>query len=180
MKVKYISGLVTICLFLSLIFLTFTIQSSAELVESFYVKLAIVNLVGLMASAGIYLVDAHMKERPSSLRKLAFGFGFFLPVFAVLVSFEMLPFLKTWNWMIVLAVLYILLIQLLLLNWRGETHVIVKLSTFVVTLSDLFLIIFFAVKWHFYELEFWINLAMILSLVFTAVGLVFLRNKNKS
>lgn len=177
MQKKNITGILTLISFLALVMLLFVINSQGELVQAFYIKLAMTATALLIASAGIYLIDVFRKETPLMLKRLTWIFGATLFLLAFLVSFDILPFLKSWNWLLAFGILFALLVQIQLLNWGQRVHQLVRFSTLFVILCNMFLVFFFIAKWHNYEFKMWINLAAVLSVVFTCVGLVFLKEK---
>lgn len=177
MRKKNLTGISVISSFLILIVLAFLINSQGEMVKAVYVKLAIIILAALISSAGIFLIDVFRKDSAPALKKLTWISGITLIIFTFLVSFNVVPILSGWNWLISFAILFVLLIQIQLLNWGQRVHQVVRFSTLFVILSDLFLVIFFVAKWKSYELELWINLSAVFSIVFTSIGLFFLREK---
>ncbi len=179
MKKKNWTGIVTIGSFLALLVVLFIVNSQGEKVQAFYVKTAMTLTGLLIASAGIYLIDVFRKESAGWLKKLTWIFGIILVLVAYLVSFDILPFLTSWNWLLAFAILFVLLVQLQLLTWGNRVHQFVRFSTLFVILSDLFLVFFFIAKWKNYHFETWINLAAVLSIVFTCVGLIFLKEKKE-
>lgn len=180
MQKKNWTGIVTISSFLALIAILFIVNSQGEMVQAFYVKTAMTLAALLIASAGIYLIDVFRKDSSGTVKKLTWIFGVILVLLAFLVSFDILPFLTSWNWLLAFAILFVLLIQIQLLNWGQRVHQLVRFSTLFVILSDLFLVFFFIAKWKNYYFETWINLAAVLSVVFTFVGLIFLKEKKEA
>lgn len=180
MQKKNWTGIVTIATFLALIAVLFIVNSQGEKVKAFYVKTAMTLTALLIASAGIYLIDAFRKTSAPILKKSTWLFAIVFVLLAFLVSFDIIPFLSSWNWLMTCAIFYVLLIQIQLLHWGQRVHQLVRFSTLFVILSDLFLIFFFIAKWKNYYFETWIYLAAVLSIVFTCVGLIFLREKKEA
>jgi len=177
MKKKNLIGIATLASIISLVILALIIRSQAELVSAFYVKLAMVAFTAVVITSGVYLMDNYCTE---TTRKLKIGiaiFGTFLGLISLLSSFDIIPFLQSWNWLVSGVVIYLLLIQLQLLNWGKQNHNIVRFSTLFVILSDAFLVFFFIAKWSSPDLAIWINVSAFASLAFTFLGLYFLSRK---
>lgn len=179
MKKKNWTGIVAIGSFLALIAVLFIINSQGEKVQAFYIKTAMTLTALIIAAAGIYVIDVFRKDTPNVLKKLTWISGHILVIFTFLVSFDIIPFLASWNWLLAFAILFVLLVQLQLLTWGNRVHQFVRFSALFVILSDLFLVFFFIAKWKNYHFETWINLAAVLSIVFTCVGLIFLKEKKE-
>ena len=180
MKKKNLVGILTVASFVLLILLLFMVQSQGEKVKSFYVQFTLADLIWFFALAGVYLVNSFSPEADSRSKypiwALAAIFGFC----GTLMAFDILPFLKSWNWVTALGILFILLVQLQLMNWGKRVHQLVRFSALFVILCDLFLIFFFIAKWRIYILSGWINLAATLSIALTFVALIFLRKQKES
>jgi len=177
---RNIIGIITLTSIICLVLLAIIIRSQAELVKAFYVKLAMVSFASVVISIGVYLMDTFCTE---TNRKLKIGiayFGAFLGLIALLSCLDILPFLRSWNWLVSGGILYIMLIQLQLLNWGKKNHNVVRFSTLFVILSDVFLIFFFIAKWRSPALEIWINIATVLSIALTLFGLVILQKNQRT
>ena len=177
LKKKNISGILTIGSVVTLLILMMIIQAQAEMVKAFYVKLAMVNAALVFASAGVYLVDAFSENTSRRVKLLTWYSAGFLVLFALLVCFNILPFSTCWNWLIVFGILFILLVQLQLLQWGQRVPQLVRYSTLLIMICDFFLVFFFIAKWENYLFGPWINFVTVLSIVLTFLGLISLRGK---
>lgn len=177
MKKENLTGIIAITSFATLVVLLFIINSQAEMVKALYVKLAMVNLTCMVVAMGIYLMDVYCKETNRTLKISVASLGALLAVLSFFICFDVISFLRSWNWLVSGGILFILLVQLQLLNWGKWNLNIVRFSTLFIILSDLFLIFFFIAKWRVAELGLWINLAAIISIVLTATSLYFLKRK---
>jgi hypothetical protein len=96
-----------------------------------------------------------------------------LIIFSILISFDFIGFEHAYNWFITLGILFLLIVQLQLLNWEGKSKVIVKICSFFVLVSNLFLVIFFIAKWSYSGLNLWLNIAIATNLFTFLIGLIF-------
>lgn len=175
MKKQNLTGIVAITSFATLVVLLFIINAQAEMVKAIYIKLAMTNLSCMVIAMGIYLMDVYCKETNRTLKISIAAYGALLAVLSIFICFDVISFLRSWNWLVSGGILYILFVQLQLLNWGKWNMNIVRFSTLFIILSDLFLIFFFIAKWRVAELGLWINLAAVISIVLTATSLYFLR-----
>jgi len=180
MKKKNLIGIATIASVVSLIVLTILIQSQSVKVSALYVQLSIIAFTAIVITSGVYLMDTFCVETSRKLKIGIATFGATLGLLSVFIAFDILPFLKSWNWLVSGGILYILLIQLQVLNWGRKNHSVVRFSTLFVILADVFLVFFFIAKWQSPELAIWIKLAAFLSLALTFVGMFFLSKKNQA
>lgn len=176
-KATKLSGLITIFTLLTLVLVLFMISSQAEDFKAVYVKLALLNLCAVFASAGVYLSLKHITHAGKLARRFNLVASATVVLFASLVSFNVLPFAQYWNWAVVLMLLFILLIQLQLLQWGKLVPTSVRFISLFVLLSDVFLIFFFITLWPSYLLESWINLSAATSVILTITGMLLLKDK---
>lgn len=177
MNKKNLIGIAAIASVVVLIVLAFMIKAQAAEVSALYVKLAMVAFAAVVVTTGVYLMDTFCVETNRKLKIGIASFGAFLGLLSFLVAFDILPFLKSWNWLVSGGILYILLLQLQVLNWGRKNHNVVRFSTLFIILADVFLLFFFIAKWQSSELAVWINVAAFMSLALTFVGLFFLAKK---
>lgn len=174
MKRKHLTGIALISALITLFTVAFVMNAQGEMVKSLYIKLAFSLQGSIVALAGIYLIDVFKKDGASIWRKITFASGALIILLSFLVSFNIINFLSSWNWLVVFIILYILLVQIQLLNWKNQVHIITRTSTFIIIICDLFLALFFSANWHSYKLEVYIELSAVISIVFTFIGLIFL------
>lgn len=174
---KNLSGILLIASVIIWLICAFLVWSGGEMVKAYYVHLTLFQTVIVVTLAGIYLIDAFGDKDSKLFRFITIGSGIFISVFALLVCFNIVSFLSSWNWLVAFTILYIAFVQIQLMRWGQRVHQITRFSALFVLLSDLFLVIFFITKSHHAELRFWINLAVMLSIVFTFIGMYFLRKK---
>ena len=174
MKAKTITGIISVTGILSLLALLFLIQSKAQTVPSVLIKLAMVNFSIVLFSTGLFLLYTYCEQTSRSMRLIITSLGIFLAILSFLVSFDILPFLKSWNWLVSGGILFIMLVQLQLLNWGKLNHNLVRFTTLFVILADAFLIFFFIAKWSAPAFAMWLNIAAISSVALTYLGLLIL------
>lgn len=177
LKKKNISGILTITSVVTLILIALLIWSQAEMVKAFYVKLAMANAALVFASAGIYLTDVFVPDVSPAVKRINWYLAGFLVTLATLCCFNILPFSTSWNWLMVIGILFVLFVQMQLLHWGKRVPQVVRFSALFIVLCDTFLVFFFVARWHNYQLASWINLAAGASVILTILGLLFLRKK---
>jgi hypothetical protein len=171
-KKQKLTGILTLTGVITLVILLFIIQAKAQLVPAVYVKLAMVNFAFVVISAGLYLVSAFCEGTSKQMEMIITTTGFILAALAILVCFDILPFRQSVNWLVSLGIIYILLVQLQLLNWGRKTSNLIRFSTLFVILSDAFLVFAWIAMWTSPAIAVWIYLATTVSVSLTFVGVV--------
>lgn len=176
MKRKLI-GILTITSITIMAILLFISNLSGEFVQSSNIKLIVVFFGLSIVLTGIYLLNSHCPQSKALTKKgiALFGFGIFLA--NALAIYNIIDFLSVFNWIISGAILYILLVQLQLLNWGNQERSLAKLFSVILVLSNLVLIAFFIAKWTYSELGIVINIAMLTALASFFLALIFVKNK---
>ncbi|MBK9191596.1 MAG: hypothetical protein IPM77_08810 [Crocinitomicaceae bacterium] len=180
MKKKYITGIILISSLITLIILFLLILSQGEMVKASYVKYAMANLSLIFIAAGIYLIDVFTPEIARKMKMILIAFGSFCFVLAVMASMNMIAFLENMNWVIVMHLFFILMIQLQLLHWGKRVPQVTRFSALFIILSDALLIFFFVAKWKDFHLASPISIAAIVSVSATLLGMIFLKEKKQT
>jgi hypothetical protein len=141
--------------------------------KAYYVKLALIFFTTSIVLCGEFLIKHFSKHTSSFSRKTIHLFSILLIIFSILISFDFIGFEHAYNWFITLGILFLLIVQLQLLNWEGKSKVIVKICSFFVLVSNLFLVIFFIAKWSYSGLNLWLNIAIATNLFTFLIGLIF-------
>lgn len=150
---------------------------SGEFFSAFNAQLLIVLFTLSIALTGIYVLNAYCPETKRNI-KLAIGaFGLGLTAFSVLVAFNSIDFLTTYNWLITGGILYVLLVQLQVLNWGKAQSFITKLMSIILILSNLFLAIYFMANWQYSGIALWIDIAMFTALGSFILGLILTKKR---
>lgn len=177
MKKKNITGIILISSLVILIILVLLIMSGGEMVKASYVQYAMANLSLVFIAAGIYLIDVFTPEIARKMKMILVGFGAFCFVVAVMACLNMIAFLENINWVIVMHLFFILMVQLQLLQWGKRVPQITRFSALFIMLSDALLIFFFIAKWKDYHLAMPVVIAAIVSFSATLLGMIFLKEK---
>jgi hypothetical protein len=98
-------------------------------------------------------------------------------IYGILVAFNAVDFLSNYNWVIAIGIVFVMLVQLQLLNWGDKTGSVVKISSVLLMMADLFLVVFFIVEWNGPGAMLWLNIAISVSLLAFALGIAFLPRK---
>ncbi|NOQ70822.1 MAG: hypothetical protein GQ574_02405 [Crocinitomix sp.] len=176
MKGKLI-GIGAITSILALLMVATVIAMGGEFFSAVNFQILIVVFTISIVMSGTYLLNAHSSQTNATI-KLGIGvLGLALIIFSALVSFNIIPILTTYNWLITLGILYVLLVQLQLLQWGNSPSIISKICAFIVILTNLFLIIFFIAKWRYSAISSVIDIAVVLSVVAFLIGVI--ANKKK-
>jgi hypothetical protein len=173
-KKQKLTGMLTSVGIVTLVILLFIIRSKAQLVPAVVVKLAMVNFAFVVICSGLYLVSAFCQETTKRMEMSITTTALVLGVLAILVCFDIVPFRESANWLVSLGIVYIMLVQLQLLNWGRKTSNIVRFSALFVILSDAFLVFSWIAMWSSPGLATWIYLATMVSVGLTFIGVVLL------
>ena len=160
-----------------LILVTSLVYSDGPNPSSLHIVYFIALLVLSVALAGIYLVHNYCKSTKKMTKIQIYVIGFAFAVYGILTAFNVVDFLGNYNWVIAIGIVYVMLVQLQLLNWGYKTGSVVKISSVLLMIADLFLVIFFIVKWSSPSAMMWLNIAISISLLAFALGLSFLPRK---
>lgn len=180
MKKKHITGIILISSLITLIILSLLIISQGEMVKASYLQYAMANLSLIFIAAGIYLIDVFTPEITRKMKMILIAFGAFCFILALMASLNMITFLENINWVIVMHLFFMLMIQLQLLQWGKRVPQITRFSALFIILSDAFLIFFFVAKWKDYHLASPITIAALVSIASTLLGMIFLKEKKQT
>lgn len=142
--------------------------------SSFYIQTSMALLCLSIALAGSYLVQNYCLSTKKLTKIQIYITALAVVIFGTCVSYNIVDFRATYNWLIALGILFVMLVELQLLNWGDKTGAIVKIASITLMLSNLFLVIFFITKWEDPKLAFWMNFAITTSLVSFGAGIAFL------
>lgn len=170
MKNKLI-GISTLTSGIILIFLLVIIAISGEHFRAFNLQLSIVFLTLTVVLSGIYLLKS-FSDASKMVKSLIGGFGAILTILSALVSFDVISFLDSYNWLISSGILYITFIQVQLLGWGKKGTSIAKTASFTTLFANLFLVIYFIAEWRYSGLSLWIDVAILVSTVSFLAGLI--------
>ena len=171
MKEKLI-GILTLTVITATILVAFLTALSGEFFSATNVQLLIPMFTLATCLTGIYLMRSHAPGSKSTNRMAIGTFGIVLTLFATLVGFNIIPFLSTYNWLIIGGIIFILLVQLQLLNWGGAKKLLSRLAAVLMIAAALFLIIFFIAKWQYSGIITWINSAILVEILAFIIGLL--------
>lgn len=146
-----------------------------EFFAAFNIQLLIVLLVLTVVFAGLYSLEMMNAAIPKMIKWGIMCYGLFLVIFATLVAFNHIDFTHTYNWLISLGILFVLFVQLQLLQWGKNSALITKICSFTLLLANLFLMIYFIGRWTYSGIELWIDIATLLSVTSFVVGLITLK-----
>ena len=179
MKQKAI-GIATLVSITIMVIVGAIILLEGEFFSASNLQLLIILFTLSIVLTGIYLMGAHCPNIKKNIQIPISLFGIVLVVFSVLVAYNYIDFLKTFNWLISGGIFFLLLVQLQLLNWGQKTGILTKTFSFITILSNLFLIVFFIVKWKYSAIAIWIDITVLASILSTLVGVVSLKKISKA
>lgn len=133
-------------------------------------QLALFLITAIIAFSGMYLLQWFCPATPTNRKVLIGALGVLFMVLGVLVCFNIVDFLAGYNWLISLGILYILLVQLQLLNWGKESNLFSKICAYALIAANAFLFIFFIVQWRYHAVAIWIDIAVITSVISFVIG----------
>ncbi len=142
---------------------------TGEFFSAFNVQLLIVLFTLSIVLTGVYLMNSHGIKR--NVKLAIAGFGFLIAGFSILVSFNFIDFIASYNWLISFGILYLMLVQLQLLQWGNQHSILIKICSFILILSNLFLVIYFIAKWRYSGISLWIDIAVSASIVSFLIGI---------
>ncbi|WP_027419315.1 hypothetical protein [Crocinitomix catalasitica] len=160
-----VSGCITLYFIIALMFQGIDFKAS-------YLKSLIFSTTGLIIFSGAYLLANNKTDISKTQQNLTLGFGLAIILFSFLISFEFLPFTTSYNLLFSAGILYILIVQLNLLNWTKKGLSFTKICAFLVLIADAFLILFFIANWTAAEFRIWINVAVLVSIFVFLIGIL--------
>jgi len=169
-KLIGIGALISVSIFLLLLIL---LRLEGEFFSASKVQLLIVFFTSSCVMAGWYSVKNQL-----TIPLIRWGlplFGFALILFSVLVSFNIVAFTSTYNLLIGFGLIYLLLVQLQLLNWGRKVGLITKIASFTLIGSTVFLSLFFMAKWQYAGLRIFIDIAIYTAVISFLFGLFSIR-----
>lgn len=146
-----------------------------EFFAAFNIQFLIVLLVLTVVFAGLYSLEMMTTTIPKMIKWGITSYGLFLVIFASLVAFNLIDFTRTYNWLLSLGILFVLFVQLQLLQWGKNSSIITKICSFALLLANLFLMIYFIARWAYSGIELWIDIATLLSVTSFVLGLITLK-----
>lgn len=170
MKEKWL-GILTIVFTITLIVLGILLLSQGIDFDALYVKLLILNTSALLACSGMYLVKRHANSAPIT-EKIILTAGLALIILSGLVAFDILSWMKGWNWLIAAALGFITMVQLQMINW-DESKGLMKLLGLIIVLSNLFAIALIAFKLSHESLGLIFDFAIIASVFAFLLAIAF-------
>ena len=176
MKGKVIGFLtiITVAAFIATASITYL---SHEFFKAFNAQLSLFLFVGSVVMTGIYLIKNHTKK-PKPTHNLILFFGLLVWIQAGLVVFNIIPIRSTYHWLFVSGILYVMFVELQLLNWGKGQVIIPKIMSFLVILTSLFLVTFFIAQWKYAGLQLWITIAILVNIAACLLGSFFVRSQS--
>ncbi|MBN4071087.1 hypothetical protein JYT72_01125 [Crocinitomix catalasitica] len=174
-KVLGIASLISVVSLVVMIYLTYAAQAD---VPAIYIQTSLFLLISSLALVGCYTLQTFCPNVNKMAKTGIFMIGGVILLAGALISFGMIEFLSSINWLISLGVIFLMLVQLQLLGWGSKTGSIAKISSLVIILSNLFLAIFFITKLEYAELEIWIHVSVLCSLIAFILGLLLVTKPN--
>lgn len=173
---RKIVGIATFIAFLSMTSIASLLLSQGQLAFSGpLAQAAMANLSILVVLSGLHLTETHCDS--TKITKMSiWTIGFVLLVYGPLVSFDVVSVQEHWNYLIALAILFITIIELQLLNWEKRKGLL-KVIGMLLILSNAFLIIFFFTQLTMRSLAMVFDLAVITSVFAFLIGLILSRKK---
>ncbi len=178
MNLKRLTGVFTLISAISLICIALLIINDPVHVEAFYLKLGLFNFVACISLFGFYLVQSKDLDN-SKVKLFVHIFGLILLIYGYLVSFNLVDYRSSWNLLISFGILYIMVIQLITIGMNSAKILSVKVFQILIIMSNLFLALFFLLKWNFSALSIWIDVIIMVSILSFLFGVVIVRKKSK-
>ncbi len=169
-KLIGIGTLISVSIMLLLLIL---LRLEGEFFSADKVKLLIVFFTSSCVLAGWYSVKNKINN--PILRWGIPLFGLSLILFSALVSFNVVAIISTYNLLIGFGLIYLLLVQLQLLNWGRKVGIITKIASFTLIGSTVFLALFFIAKWQYAGLRMIIDIAIYTAVISFLLGLFSIR-----
>jgi len=173
---KKLLGIITLVTISICLLLAILVRLEGEFFKASNVQLLLVFFTASIVMAGLYSIKNRTKN---SLALIGIPvLGLVLIGFSIAVSFNLIPFTTSYNWLIGLGLLYLMFIELQLLNWSNKPGIIPQICSFILILTHGFLIIFFVAKWSFSGLSLAIDIAVLISIIAVIVGVLTVRKEN--
>ncbi|UKN03013.1 hypothetical protein K6119_05725 [Paracrocinitomix mangrovi] len=178
MNIKKIIGILTIVATLTMLTLVvlLLLQGTIEFKASM-VQLAMCNFSVLIGLSGLYLVESHCTPNRIS-RMSVWGLGVFVMILGTLVSFNLIDYKSSWNFLIAAGVGYITLVQLQLINW-DESKSLVKVLGLLLILSNMFIVVYFLAKLSIPDLGIVLDITVITSVFSFLIGMIISNPKKE-
>lgn len=176
MKQKLI-GILTIASYVLVIILAISIGVAGEFFRAANLKLLMVLIAFTLIITGIYLLKNHSPSTTPRNLFLIGTFGGVLVLLTGLSSFNILPFLGSYNWLLAGGILYVTLVQIQLLNWNSDKRLFMKIFSSILILCNSFLMVFFIAEWSYHGLKTTLNLVAFLAVLTFILGLVLTKQK---
>jgi hypothetical protein len=176
MKQKLI-GILTIASYVLVIILAISIGVAGEFFRAANLKLLIVLIAFTLIITGVYLLKNHSPSTTPRNLLLIAGFGGILVILTGLSSFNIIPFLGSYNWLLAGGILYTIFVQIQLLNWGIDKRMLMKILTISVIVCNSFLVVFFIAEWSYHGLKMVVNLVAWISVLTFIIGLVLTKQK---
>lgn len=167
-----ILGILTLTSIGLLVLVSLMIMLKGEFFASVYVQSLMILFTSSVVLSGLYLLKHYCPLIKKNIRIGITGLGLFLILFSILVSFNILDFLTFNNWLIACGILFVLLVQLQLLNWGNKPALLPKIMAFLVIAGNLFLIVYFIAAWKYAGISLWIDIAVGVSMLAFLVGVI--------
>ncbi|MFT5819517.1 MAG: hypothetical protein ACI8ZM_000741 [Crocinitomix sp.] len=171
MKGKLI-GIGTITSIVVLIIVTALIAMGGEFFSAINFQLLLFVFTIAIVMSGTYLLSAFSPQTNPKIKIGIAAIGVLLIIFSGLVSFNIIPVLSTYNWLMALGILYVLLVQLQLMKWGNSPSIISKICSFIVILANLFLLIFFIAQWRYSAISGIIDITVTATLIAFLIGIL--------
>lgn len=165
-----ITGILSGLSLISLLIIAYMISDGIHMISSAYFKAGIFNFAFMLAATGSFLIFRFGSSSwKNSMITLVASSVY--AVTAYLIAFNLISFVGAWNWLIALTVLYLLYVELSLLQWRSQTKRLAKILGIILIATHGFLVLFFLMLWDSSALSIWIDLIILLSVVSFVAGL---------
>ena len=139
--------------------------------DSLYLQLLAINTSVLISTCGIYLTKRYASSSLLTEKTIIF-FGLALIIFTGLASFNILPWLNSWNWLIAAVITFITMVQMQIINW-DKSKGLIKLLGLLTVLSNLFAVALLAFKLSSTSLGIVFDIAIVVSISAFIVALAF-------
>lgn len=176
MKQKLI-GILTIASYVLVIILAISIGVAGEFFRAANLKLLMVLIAFTVIITGVYLLKNHSPSTSPRNLFLIGTFGGVLVILTGLSSFNIIPFLGSYNWLLAGGILYLIFVQIQLLNWGIDKRLFMKILTIIVIACNSFLIVFFITEWSYHGLKTIVNLVAWISVLTFVIGLILTKQK---
>ena len=173
MKLKNSIGIFTLLAAISLVCLAFIMMSQSVEISASLVQLSMLNFTVLIALTGLFITKKYSEPQPMVKKGLTI-FALILCIFGGLVSFNILDVQVFWNVLIALAVAFITLVQMQVLNWSASKQ-LRKVLGLLTLVSNIFIFTFFIFKLTSPTAGFILDIAVLTSLISFLLGLVLMK-----